>query len=151
MADKQARRNAYRYAMLRDEQFSLYDAFAKRHGMTTGVLFVANVLFYAKEPLAQREIAARTFQSKQTVSLIVKRLAAQGHAALQESPADRREKLVRMTQAGRDRYGRPLRHITKAEDDAMAMLAPEEQEMLVSFSRRFTDQLRELFDEDEED
>ena len=35
---------------------------------------VLNVLFYAKEGLTQRDICDKTFQSKQTVNLIIKQL-----------------------------------------------------------------------------
>ncbi|HIU23847.1 MAG TPA: hypothetical protein IAD17_02875 [Candidatus Coprovicinus avistercoris] len=40
-----------------------------------------------------------------------------------------------------------VRCITRAEDEAMATLAPEEQEALVSLSRRFTENLIRLIDD----
>ncbi len=147
--DKQARRAAFRYAMLRDEQFALYDAFAKRHGMLMNTLLVVNALFYAKDGLTQRDICERTFESKQTVSLIVGRLVKEGCAVTEPSAADKRERVVRLTEAGRARYERPIRHITWSEDTAMAMFTEEEQATLLDLSRRFTDRLAELFDQEE--
>ena len=46
---KEDRKNAYLYCKFRDEQFALYDEYAKRHGMMMKTLLVVNVLFYAKE------------------------------------------------------------------------------------------------------
>ena len=67
---KEDKKNAYLYCKFRDEQFALYDAFAKRNGIMMNTFLVLNVLFYAKEGLTQRDICDKTFQSKQTVNLI---------------------------------------------------------------------------------
>ena len=66
---KEDKKNAYLYCKFRDEQFALYDEYAKRHGMLMKTLLVVNTLFYAKDGMTQTEICRRTFQSKQTVSL----------------------------------------------------------------------------------
>lgn len=142
--DKEAKRNAYLYCKFRDEQFSLYDEYAKRHGMMMKTLLVVNVLFYAQDGMTPTEICRRTFQSKQTVSLIVKNLLAQNYVAVAESPENRRNKIVRMTEAGRAWCGKVVRHITQAEDTAMSMFTPEEQRLLVGLSRTFTKNLTAL-------
>lgn len=142
--DKEAKRNAYLYCKFRDEQFSLYDEYAKRHGMMMKTLLVVNVLFYAQDGMTPTEICRRTFQSKQTVSLIVKNLMAQNYVAVAESPENRRNKIVRMTEAGRAWCGKVVRHITQAEDTAMSMFTPEEQRLLVGLSRTFTKNLTAL-------
>ena len=142
--DKEAKRNAYLYCKFRDEQFSLYDEYAKRHGMMMKTLLVVNVLFYAQDGMTPTEICRRTFQSKQTVSLIVKNLMAQNYVAVAESPENRRNKIVRMTEDGRAWCGKVVRHITQAEDTAMSMFTPEEQRLLVGLSRTFTKNLTAL-------
>ena len=142
--DKEAKRNAYLYCKFRDEQFSLYDEYAKRHGMMMKTLLVVNVLFYAQDGMTPTEICRRTFQSKQTVSLIVKNLTAQSYVTVAEAPDDRRIKIVRMTDAGRAWCGKVVRHITQAEDTAMSMFTPEEQRLLVGLSRTFTKNLTAL-------
>ena len=138
--DKQARKNAFLYCTFRDKQFALYDAFAKEKGMTMNTLLVVNALFYAKDGLTQSEICATVHHSKQTVSLIVKRLLAEGRA----------EPFVRLTDAGRAWAEGPVRHITTSEDAAMALLSPEEQEVLVALSRRFTQNLAALVNGEDE-
>lgn len=149
--DKEAKRNAYLYCKFRDEQFSLYDEYAKRHGMMMKTLLVVNVLFYAQDGMTPTEICRRTFQSKQTVSLIVKNLLAQNYVAVAESPENRRNKIVRMTEDGRAWCGKVVRHITQAEDTAMSMFTPEEQEQLVGLSRTFTKNLAMLVNRETED
>lgn len=141
---KEDRKNAFLYCKFRDQQFALYDEYAKSNGILMKTFLVLNVLFYAKDGMTQREICDRTFQSKQTVSLIIKNLLTDGYVSLSENPEDKRNKIVRMTDAGRDYAERPVRHITWSEDTAMSMFTPEEQELFISLSRRFTQNLTKL-------
>ena len=142
------RKNAYLYCKFRDEQFALYDEYAKQNGMLMKTLLVVNVLFYDdfydKGGVTQREICQRTFQSKQTVNLIIKNLLADGYVTVTEVPENKRTKMVRMTDAGRAYCEKVVRHITWAEDTAMSMFSPEEQKQLVDLSRTFTKNLTNL-------
>lgn len=152
---KQDRKNAYLYCKFRDEQFALYDEYAKRHGMLMNTLLVVNVLFYDAVyqggGMTQAQIARRTFQSKQTVSLIVKSLRADGYVTVTEAPGDKRNKIVQMTAAGQARYEKTVRHITWAEDTAMSMFTPEQQQQLIDLSRTFTQNLTLLVNQETEE
>ena len=152
---KEDRKNAFLYCKFRDEQFALYDAYAKRHGILMKTLLVVNVLFYDRVydrgGMTQAEICQRTFQSKQTVNLIIKNLLAEGAVTVIEAPEDRRNKLVQMTEAGSVRYEKAVRHITWAEDTAMSMFTPEEQKQLIDLSRTFTKNLTLLVNQESED
>ena len=141
---KAARRNAFLYCKFRDDQFALYDEYAKSKGLLMNTLLVLNVLFYAKEGMTQKVICERTMQSKQTVSLIIKKLQQDGYLTLEENPRDKRNKNVLLTEVGRAYAEEPVRHITQAEDEAMAMFTAEEQEQLINLSRRFTQNLTKL-------
>lgn len=148
---KEDRRNAYLYCKFRDEQFALYDEYAKRHGMLMKTLLVVNVLFYSEEGMTQTEICRRTFQSKQTVNLIIKNLLAENYVTVAEVPENKRNKIVRMTEAGRGYCEKVVRHITWAEDTAMSMFTPEEQQTLIDLSRTFTKNLAKLVNEETEE
>lgn len=148
---KDDRRNAYLYCKFRDEQFALYDEYAKRHGMLMKTLLVVNVLYYAGDGMTQTEICRRTFQSKQTVNLIVKNLLSEGYVTVTETPENKRNKLVQMTDAGRDWCGQVVRHITWAEDTAMSMFSAQEQERLIDLSRTFTKNLAMLVNQETEE
>ncbi len=145
------KKNAYLYCKFRDQQFALYDEYAKRQGMMMKTLLVLNALFYAKEGMTQAEICRRTFQSKQTVNSIVRNLWTDSYVTITESPEDRRNKTVQMTDAGRAYCEKAVRHITWAEDTAMALFSPEEQKRLIDLSRTFTGNLTMLVNQETEE
>lgn len=148
---KEDKKNAYLYCKFRDEQFALYDEYAKRNGMMMKTLLVVNVLFYAKEGMTQKEISQRTFQSKQTVNLIIRNLLTEGYVTVTEVPENKRNKIVQMTDAGRAYCERVVRHITWAEDTAMSMFTPAEQKQLIDLSRTFTRNLTRLVNQEMEE
>lgn len=148
---KEAKKNAYLYCKFRDEQFALYDEYAKRNGMMMKTLLVVNVLFYAKDGMTQKEICQRTLQSKQTVNLIIKNLLAENYVTVTEVPVNKRKKIVQMTDAGRHYCEKVVRHITWAEDTAMSMFTPEEQKLLIDLSRTFTKNLTRLVNQEMEE
>ena len=145
------KKNAYLYCKFRDQQFALYDEYAKRQGMMMKTLLVLNALFYAKEGMTQAEICRRTFQSKQTVNSIVRNLWTDSYVTITESPEDRRNKTVQMTDAGRAYCEKAVRHITWAEDTAMALFSPEERKRLIDLSRTFTGNLTMLVNQETEE
>ena len=144
------KKNAYLYCKFRDEQFALYDEYAKRHGMMMKTLLVVNVLFYAKDGLTQKDICQRTFQSKQTVNLIIKNLLSKEYVTVTEVPENKRNKVVQMTDAGRAYCEKVVRHITWAKDTAMSMFTPEQQRQLIDLSRTFTKNLTMLVNQETE-
>lgn len=101
--------------------------------------------------MTQTEIRKRTFQSKQTVNLIIKNLLSDSYVTVAEVPENKRNKIVRMTQAGRTYCEKVVRHITWAEDAAMSMFTPEEQKQLIDLSRTFTKNLTTLVNRETED
>jgi len=149
--NKEDKKNAYLYCKFRDEQFALYDEYAKRHGMLMKTLLVANALFYAKGGITQTEICQRTFQSKQTVYLIIKNMLAENYVTVDEMPENKRNKIVQMTEAGRLYYEKVVRHITWAEDTAMSMFSAEKQKQLIDLSRTFTKNLTKLVNQETEE
>lgn len=151
--NKEDRKNAFLYCKFRDEQFALYDEYVKNNGILMKTFLVLNILYYAKNGMTQKEICKRTFQSKQTVSLIIKNLLADEYVTLEENEDDKRNKTVKMTDSGFAYSKKTVSHITWAEDTAMSMFSSEEQEQLIALSRRFTENLTALVkgNEDEND
>lgn len=118
-------------------------------------LLVVNVLyyddFYDKGGVTQTEICQRTFQSKQTVNLIIRNLLNEAYVTVEERKENKREKLVRITEAGKAYCEKVVRHITWAEDTAMSMFTQKEQKQLIDLSRTFTKNLKELINQETED
>ncbi|MEE4563911.1 MarR family winged helix-turn-helix transcriptional regulator [Paenibacillus polymyxa] len=142
--EKNDRKNAYLYCRFRDEQYALYDEYAKKNGLSMKTLLVLNALYYAKNGMTQKEVCEKTFNSKQTVNLIIKNMLKEQHITIEEDPADKRNKFVKMTDKGRAYAKDIVVHITCAEDTAMSLFTPEEQEQFVELSRRFTKNLTDL-------
>ena len=114
------------YCKFRDEQLALYNEYAKRHGMLMKTLLVVNVLYYDD------------FYDK-------------GGVTLEERKENKREKLVRITEAGKAYCEKVVHHITWAEDTAMSMFTQEEQKQLIELSRTFTKNLTDLIHQEPED
>lgn len=148
---KNDRKNSYLYCKFRDEQYALYDDYAKKNGLLMKTLLVLNALYYAKDGMTQKEICQRTYNSKQTVNLIIKNMLQEKYITIVEDPADKRNKFVKMTEEGRTYAKDTVVHITWAEDTAMSMFTPEEQEQLIELSRRFTKNLIELINSSQEE
>lgn len=152
---KETKKNAYLYCKFRDEQFALYDEYAKSHGMLMKTLLVFNVLyyddFYYKGGMTQAEICQRTFQSKQTVNLIIRNLLSESYVTVETRKDNKREKLVRITEEGKKYCEKVVRHITWAEDKAMSMFSQEDQKQLIDLSRTYTKNLAELINREMEE
>ena len=105
-------------------------------------LLVVNVLyyddFYDKGGVTQTEICQRTFQSKQTVNLIIRNLSKEGYVTVERRKENKREKLVRITEEGKKYCEKVVRHITWAENTAISMFSQEKQKQLIALSRTFT-------------
>lgn len=89
--NKEDKKNAYLYCKFRDQQYALYDEYAKRHGMLMKTLLVLNALFYAKEGMTQAGIYKRTFQSRQTVNSIVRNLWTDHYVTITEMPEGQKQ------------------------------------------------------------
>ena len=148
---EETKKNAYVYCKLRDDQYALYVDYAKRHGIMVKTLMTVNSLYYAEEGLTQKEICDRTSQAKQTINLIISNLLDDGYVTVTEVPENKRTKIVRLTDEGREWCRETVLHVTWAEDTAMSMLSPEEQQQLVALSIKFTQNFTALLNQDAEE
>ena len=82
------------------------------------------------------------------MNLIIKNLLSDSYVTVTEVPENKRNKIVRMTDAGRAYCEKVVRHITWAEDTAMSMFTPEEQKQLIDLLRTFTKNLTMLVNQE---
>ncbi len=108
------------YCKLRDMQFAAYEFYARKHALTAKELFVLDILWFAPDGCLQSDICDRLSATKQTISAIMKKFLKQGYVAMEESPADRRNKIVRFTEAGLRYAEQIIPPAARAEVDAMA-------------------------------
>ena len=94
------------------------------------------------------EIAQRTFTSKQTVSAVTKNYLEKGLVRLTEVASDRRNKLVQLTEKGRQYAKSVIQHVTQAEVRATAQLTEEQQKALLETTAIFSGHLKRYMEEE---
>ena len=133
------------YCLLRDVQFAAYELYARKYGLTAKELFVLDIIWFSEDGCLQSEISERLSATKQTVSAIVKKFWKLGYLSLTESEADRRNKIVRFTEAGMEYTQKIIPPAASAEIDAMAELNGEDIAELVRLTTLFSEQMKAKF------
>ena len=133
------------YCLLRDVQFAAYELYARKYGLTAKELFVLDIIWFSEDGCLQSEISERLSATKQTISAIVKKLWKLGYLSLTESEADRRNKIVRFTEAGMEYTQKIIPPAASAEIDAMAELNGEDIAELMRLTTLFSEQMKAKF------
>ena len=133
------------YCLLRDVQFAAYELYARKYGLTAKELFVLDIIWFSEDGCLQSEISERLSATKQTVSAIVKKFWKLGYLSLTESETDRRNKIVRFTEAGMEYTQKIIPPAANAEIDAMAELNGEDIAELVRLTTLFSEQMKAKF------
>ena len=131
------------YCRLRDRQYAVYARCAKRRNLTVNELFVLDILWFAPEGCTQKEICARLSANKQTIAAVTARFRKKGYIVYEEVEADRRNKRIRFTEAGREYAGAIIP--PAAENLAMAALGLEKLTELVALTTRLTENMEKQF------
>lgn len=149
MKREEVRGYVNQYCLLRDVQFAAYELYARKYGLTAKELFVLDIIWFSEGGCLQSEISERLSATKQTISAIVKKFWKLGYLSLTESEIDRRNKIVRFTEAGRNYTEKIIPPAAKAEVDAMAELdlTGEDIAELVRLTTLFTNQMAKKFSE----
>lgn len=147
MEREEVRRYVNEYCHLRDVQTAAYELYARRHGLTAKELFVLDIVWFAPDGCLQSDICERLSATKQTVSAIIKKFWKQGYISLTESETDRRNKIVRFTEAGIEYAGKIIPPAADAEIDAMAELDGEDIAELVRTTTLFSNWMAKKFRE----
>ncbi len=134
------------YCKLRDIQFAAYEFYARRHALTAKELFVLDILWFAPDGCLQSDICNRLSATKQTISAIIKKFLKQGYVTMEESPTDRRNKILRFTAAGLRYAKKIIPPAAKAEVDAMAELCDKDIAELVRITTLFSNYMKQHFD-----
>ncbi len=133
------------YCLLRDVQFAAYELYARKYGLTAKELFVLDIIWFSEDGCLQSEISERLSATKQTISAIVKKFWKLGYLSLTESETDRRNKIVRFTEAGMEYTRKIIPPAASAEIDAMAELNGEDIAELVRLTTLFSEQMKAKF------
>ncbi len=147
MNRKEVRSYVNQYCQLRDIQFAAYELYARKHNLTAKELFVLDIIWFARDGCLQSEICERLSATKQTISAIIKKFRKLGYLSLTESEADRRNKIIRFTEAGREYAQKIIPPAANAEIDAMAELDGKDIAQLIRLTIRFSSCMKKKFEE----
>lgn len=109
----------------RDLSFA-YSSFARKMGVDTSELYVVDALWDEDEGISQRAICERCDMGKQTVSAIRKRLGARDFVTAHPSEADKRERIMVLTDEGREWWSQPIERMRELEVKAAESITAEE-------------------------
>ncbi|MCD2491751.1 MarR family winged helix-turn-helix transcriptional regulator [Lacrimispora sp. NSJ-141] len=147
MEREEVRNYVEQYCKLRDIQFSAYELYARKHNLSAKELFVLDIIWFAPDGCLQSEICERLSATKQTVSAIVKKFWKLGYLSLTESETDRRNKIVRFTDAGIEYTKKIIPPAAEAEVEAMAEISNTDIEELVRLTTIFSEHMKNKFSE----
>ena len=120
-----------------------YGMFAKNMGVDTSELYVVDALWDEPEGLSQRSICEACDMGKQTISAICKRLAARDVVVAHASQADKRERIMALTDEGREQWRLPIERMRELEMKAAAAISPEEAVLFVKVIKQYAKTFQE--------
>ena len=120
-----------------------YGTFAKKMGVDTSELYVVDALWDEPEGLSQRSICEVCDMGKQTISAICKRLAARDVVVAHAGQVDKRERIMALTEEGREQWRLPVERMRELELKAAAAISPEEAELFVKVVRLYAKTFQE--------
>lgn len=120
-----------------------YGTFAKKIGVDTSELYVVDALWDEPEGLSQRSICEACDMGKQTIGAICKRLAARDVVVANASRADKRERIMALTDEGREQWRLPIERMRELEMKAAAAISPEEAVLFVKVIKQYAKTFQE--------
>ncbi len=104
-----------RYYSVWQEYNYVYEEWAKAYGMSVNSLLVLSAIHEGGNECTQRKISQRWMIPKQTVNMILKEFERKGLVELLPMKEDKRNKLIKFTQAGNEYAGTIISKLRKAE------------------------------------
>ncbi|WP_183541284.1 MarR family winged helix-turn-helix transcriptional regulator [Lactovum miscens] len=137
---------AQQYARLREEQFSIFEKYARMNGMNNKSLLVFMWIYHNPAALTQETIAKRTYSTKQVIQAIIKTYIAKEILCLEPSQNDKRKKFVKLTEKGQTFASQILEPLATYETEAMAALTEKQQKILLEATQVFSHKLNTLLE-----
>lgn len=126
------------YSRIRDKQFSIFENYARQHGLQSKSMLILMWIYYNPRGITQNHIVRGTYSTKQVVNATIKAFKEKGYLFFDENSPDRRSKVVRLTDEGLQYAASILDPLEEAEHKAMQVLNAEEQVQLLKLSDRYT-------------
>ena len=112
----------YKQCLRMDE---LYGAFAKKYGESYFSLWALDELGRRPDGISHKQLAETLHLPKQTVASIIASFERRGLTVSEQSPTDRRSRIVRLTGEGRMRAEEVIREMNEIEDASATVVGEE--------------------------
>lgn len=140
-----------KYVALFDEQMSLYEGYARKKGLNGKSLQMLLWLFYSENGVTQKFLANRTYSTKQVVNATIKNWVNSGLVMCVASGLDKRQKVMVLTDKGKE-YANPiLQTLQEAEEIAMSQMTLKEQEQFLSYQKVFLNAMKQELEGEKND
>lgn len=112
-------------------------------GVDTSELYVVDALWDEPEGLSQRSICEVCDMGTQTISAICKRLAARDVVVAHAGQADKRERIMALTDEGREQWRLPVESMRELEMKAAGAIGVEEGELFIRVIKQYAKTFQE--------
>lgn len=117
------------YALWRETNY-VYEEWAKAHGLSDAGLFILFDSLEQPHSCTQKNISKRWLVPKQTINMALKDFERKGFVQLLPMPEDKRNKLIHLTEAGREYATHIISELRQTELTAIAEIGVERMEQL---------------------
>ncbi|CVI69810.1 MarR family protein [Clostridiales bacterium CHKCI001] len=125
----------------------IYHLYAKRQGISDTALWLLYSLYENDAAYTQRELCSAWHYPPQTVNSALKSLEKQELIMLNSIPGNKKNKLVVLTEKGKEVTEKVISLLVLAEQRSFQGLKKEERETLLSLTQKYTELLRNEINE----
>ncbi|WMB28298.1 MarR family transcriptional regulator [Streptococcus didelphis] len=116
---------------LLDQQRSIYENYSRKHYLQGRSFQILLWIYYNPNGVSQKFLVEKTLATKQVVNTTIKNWLKKNYIILKADPADRRQKLVLLTEEGKQLVKTIVEPLEALEMKALLQLEEEERESLV--------------------
>lgn len=120
------------------EYNNVYAEWAKAQGLSVNSLLVLCAIHDDRDNCTQKKISQRWLIPKQTINMVFKDFERKGLVELYPLPEDKRNKVIRLTKAGKEYADTIIARLRKAELSAIEELGVERMQQLNENMAYFT-------------
>lgn len=126
----------------------LYHGYAKRHGLSDSMLWLLYSLQLRRDQPTQKRLSDEWHTSPQTMNYALKTLEGKGYVALRPLPGGRHDKQISITTRGQDLIESVIVPLMQREHRAFNALSEDEQEQLLTLTKKLVSSLNDALDKD---
>lgn len=142
MTDDEVAKYSLQYCSLSKEREDLYREEANMARLSKSAFSILFVLSNEKEVYSQSKLCEQLNLTRQTINSTVLNLEKQGIINLKAVPDNRKEKLIVLTEKGKQLMKDTIMDFVKAENSVFFQMGDEEVEEFLKLMKRYNDLFR---------